>query len=312
VRWLIDIVVALCVVALLVWGSHALKRAGVPGPSLTASLGPQVPGSDLIGKFLPKPKSSPSDQLAVYTEKLKRPPANSGPDQAVALAPAPLIFCAEIQQRVTQADCDDYVAQARSARAGLGAFNAPNPMTRDQTTTLELAVSFKPPAPGASTPEEVVSGLPGKVVPIAPTVGRHMAAELSGEGFTVTPSGLQQRDVEPGSVTTWDWTVRADRKGDHVLILKTVVEAAKADGGWIPLASTTKNQTIHVTVDKADAVRDVLDGIPDWLKSIQAIVVALAALLGAVILLVRRWRKLKGAKAKPGKPKPGPPKGKGS
>lgn len=282
--------------ALLAWAFVTLKPQGALSPSLTASLGDTLPGLDLIGKLIPKSQPKDHQALAGYKDVHKGACGTStGCGGEVALPPA-TIFCAEIQGRATRADCDDYAAQAKSAKAGLGAFNTPNPMTRGQTTTLQLAVSFKPPQVPADgeKPATVISGLDGKPVAFEPSVGRHMAAELDGEGFTITPQGPQHRELVAGSITSWEWVIRADRKGDHVLVLKTTVEAAKADGGWTPLASTTKDQTIHVLVGKTDAVRDALDVIPGWVRSVTTIVVAVSALVGAVVALIHRFRKRKG------------------
>ncbi|HRI10425.1 MAG TPA: hypothetical protein PKW35_21545, partial [Nannocystaceae bacterium] len=62
------------------------------------------------------------------------------------------VFCQEVGRRISPADCDVYVELARSAQRGVAAFNAPDPMRRGETHTLQLAISFAPPEP---TAEEV-------------------------------------------------------------------------------------------------------------------------------------------------------------
>jgi len=63
--------------------------------------------------------------------------------------PAPagsLIFCPEVQVRLTQQDCDDLTGVADKARNGVAAFNAPNSMIRGKPVTLQLAVGLAPEA----------------------------------------------------------------------------------------------------------------------------------------------------------------------
>ena len=130
-------------------------------------------------------------------------------------------------------------------------------------------------------------------VPVG-VVGRFMRAELTGAGFDITPQGPASREVLPDSVTTWTWQVTARQRGTQALTLTTVVEGCPADGGaCIPLRSTTQNYTVNVAVSPVGEVRDVLAGMPDWIKLVSAIVVAFAGLIGAVFSLrsaLRRGR----------------------
>ena len=219
------------------------------------------------------------------------PPAvqpGAGPRPVAGPTPAAngKVFCAEVQQPAAQADCDAFKAQAQAVQAGLGAFKAPGSMLRGQTQFLQLAIGYQ----GGPSPAAVIAALPGQPGAIAPTVGRHMVAELSGEGFTITPAGPQEKDVVQGSVTTWEWAVRADTAGDHVLVLKTAVEAMGGDGKLQPLASTTLDTPILVKVGLVDRIRDWLNGLPAWLKSIQAVLVGLAAVIAAVFALIKVFK----------------------
>ena len=59
----------------------------------------------------------------------------------------PRAFCPELQRMVTDEDCTlakDLVARAET---GVAAFNAPSPMTRGKSETLQLVLAFAPPAP---------------------------------------------------------------------------------------------------------------------------------------------------------------------
>ena len=221
----------------------------------------------------------------------------SAPAESESAAPAAsaqaeeTVFCPEIARRWSAQECEDFTNLARSAEAGAAAFNAPDPMERGETHTLQLAVSYAPPEradpapppaadPHALTPGETVDPLPGATVEFTPLVGRFMRAELTGAGFDIEPVGPASREVLPDSVTTWSWQVTARQRGTQALTLTTVVEGCPANGGaCIPLRSTTQNYTVNVAVSPIGEVRDVLAGMPDWIKLASAIVAAFAGLV---------------------------------
>ena len=234
----------------------------------------------------------------------------SAPAESESVAPAAsaqaesTVFCPEIARRWSAQECEDFTNLARSAEAGAAAFNAPDPMERGETHTLQLAVSYAPPEreedgapppatdPHALTPGETVDPLPGATVEFTPLVGRFMRAELTGSGFDIAPVGAASREVLPDSVTTWSWQVTARQRGTQALTLTTVVEGCPANGGaCIPLRSTTQNYTVNVAVSPVGEVRDVLAGMPDWIKLGSAIIAAFAGLVTAVFSLRGALRK---------------------
>jgi len=239
--------------------------------------------------------AAPSEPAATVAEET--PAASTGDER---------VFCAEVGRRISPADCEDYVSLAQSATRGMAAFNAPNPMHRGETHTLQLAISYAPPETAESeaaqtdpspasqlspTPTETVEGLPGQTVEFEPLVGRFMRAELNGVGFEITPRSPASQEVAQDSVTTWTWEVIARQGGDRALTLTTVVEGCTANGECLPLRSTTQNYTVRVEVSRIDQVRDFLTGLPDWIKIASAIVGALAGLLLAFVSLRNAFRK---------------------
>ena len=196
---------------------------------------------------------------------------------AEAAAPAQ-IFCDEIGQRATQQDCDYFHQLAQRLQSGAAAFNAPDPMTVGQSTTLQLAVGAAG-APVAKT----VGQLPGSATQYDLPVGRFMTAELYGEGFDIDPKGPQSKEVSAQSVTTWEWKLTAREEGLRTLVLKTSVDAIGGDGKRVVLRSSTKDQGVHVKVGTWDHLWAVLTRLPDWLKAITAVVTALGALATAVL-----------------------------
>ena len=67
---------------------------------------------------------------------------------AVYVPEQELVFCPVVEARVSKADCDDLKTVETEVRNGVGAFNVPDPMTRDQTKAITLVVDRR-------TPEEI-------------------------------------------------------------------------------------------------------------------------------------------------------------
>jgi hypothetical protein len=246
---------------------------------------------------LPQPVGSPAHPALHHHKAIISPssvqaqPFHKQADAVETVVAPPTVFCAEVGQRIAKVDCDDYAAQAQSAKDGLAAFNAPSPMTRGQGVTLQLAMSFKPPANAqAQTPAQVIAALPGTPVNFTPKVGRHMSAELSGAGFDISPSGPQTMDLGDG-VTTWEWKVTAKEEGAKTLVLKTVVNGVDAKGDLVALQSTVKDVPITVKVGAWQTALDLLSGLPAYLNQIKLVLLALTGVVGAALGL---WAALHG------------------
>lgn len=263
------------------------------------------------------------------TEPAEETPAAAPSDPAAGTAVAPTEFCAEVGRRVSAQDCADFAALAEDAQAGSAAFNAPDPMERGETHTLQLAISYalseeqtrareeaarleadqaaqalrsedapSAPAPTRSagapaplTPSETVDPLQGETVEFTPLVGRFMRAELVGNGFDITPLTPASQEVLPDSVTTWSWRVVATEGGRRSLTLRTVVEGCTAEGQCYPLRSTSQNYDVTVTVGLVGQLQDALTAAPNWLRLVAGVLTALAVLVGAWFGLRNAFRK---------------------
>jgi hypothetical protein len=254
-------------------------------------------------------------------------PASEEPG-AVAEAPSETTgggtFCEEVGRRVSAEQCEDFTRLADRAAVGVAAFNAPDPMRRGDVHTLQLAISDAPtpeeiatgaepatdetpatetptdviasgeepaPAPPPPTPADTVDPLQGETVEYAPLVGRFMRAELTGEGFEITPLSPPSQEVLPDSVTTWTWRVVATTSGQRALTLTTIVEGCDAQGQCYPLRSTTHNHEVEVTVGALGRAQDFLEAAPIWLRLAAGLLTALAVLVGAWFGLRNAFRK---------------------
>jgi hypothetical protein len=71
---------------------------------------------------------------------------NAAESNAAGPAPAEnLVFCPVVDARISQSDCDDLGKVESEVKTGVGAFNVPNPMTRDKTEAIMLVVDRRSP-----------------------------------------------------------------------------------------------------------------------------------------------------------------------
>lgn len=143
-------------------------------------------------------------------------------------------------------------------------------------------VDEQPPTPG-----QVVERLEGTPEVFYPLVGRHMRAELVGQGFDIVARSEPSQEIPLGGQATWIWNVTAREGGTRSLSLITVVEGV-ANGRRFVLARTPKVRTVTVDVGWSDRIRDVLTGLPGWIQLLTAVLVALGGLFGAWYALLRK------------------------
>lgn len=141
-----------------------------------------------------------------------------------------------------------------------------------------------------ATPSEIVAQEPGHPVSMQIKVGRHMAAELSGDGFSIRALSPRVQEVTEDGPTTWEWAVTANRSGEQTLTLKTLIEGQTADGQWVPLKSTVHDQKIMVKVSWLAAARALLTALPGWIKLVAAVIAALTTLVVAWLGLRKALR----------------------
>lgn len=103
--------------------------------------------------------------------------------------PSEMVFCGEIKRRISKTDCEDLTETARASKAGTAAFNVP-PMVRGEETTLQLAISLKPPPEPEPSVEDYDNGTPGSVEPentTEPGISANTTETGSGEPRAPTP-----------------------------------------------------------------------------------------------------------------------------
>jgi len=218
--------------------------------------------------------------------------AFNAPEVMVRDKPVVLELAVGLSQPENQPAAPDEAVPANEADANAIGDQNSNVAEVNQPRIHHLAHTARPPAPPKpQTPEDIVRELPGTVVSYSPVVGRFMHATLTGAGFTVKPLSPPSQEVFRDSQTVWQWEVTAQKKDPHILTLTTVVEGVTQDGTHYPLRSTTRSQSVKIKRTAGQKVWDMIDIIPDRLKAITAVVVALTALATAIIALRKLFKK---------------------
>jgi len=200
------------------------------------------------------------------------------------------VFCDVVGGSLTRRECAEAAQVAASVKDGAASADVPSEMTRGVPARVTLAVGR---AADRAAVEDATRQLPGQDYSYAAPIGARMMAELRGVGFTFKPSTGVTQSVTARGPTTWDWEVTPTRGGDLTL---TIFTSAVYEGGGspVPLANSIKSYPVKVQVAGQDQVRDFMDAVPAWLKSAEAIAVALGTLIvaiGGVIYAIRRFGK---------------------
>jgi hypothetical protein len=234
------------------------------------------------------------------------------------------VYCPAVEARVSPEDCEDLTRADAEVRTGEAAFNVPDPMRRGEAVEVHLVVDRRSPkairvietgmtvvrsgdlmqngdatASGQDagpTPVQVVEPLEGRVERFPLPVGRHMRAELIGEGFEIVAKTEAVQEIPLGAQASWIWTLTARKGGVQSLILVTVVEGL-AGGRRFVLARTPKVRTVTVEVSMRDWIWELINETPAWIKAVTAVVVAIGGLLTALYAVPWRRRRRAGEAA---------------
>ena len=205
------------------------------------------------------------------------------------------VYCDLIQDNIPAAECEHYRQVWARLETGEGALDAPPAMTRGVAQIVSFALTR------ASAPVragEMLDSAPEKTAAVR--VGRRMAARLEGEGFTIDPAGLVERDLFAGGAGRWDWTVTPTRGGPQRLRLGVYVIVRSPDGASRENLIRTLSHDIDVAVAKGDQRKDAIRESKSWLELANEWLLALAALVGggllALWLAIRKFRGPKGGK----------------
>ena len=201
-------------------------------------------------------------------------------------------YCVVLQEEVSRSVCRRYEELPSTLEEGAAAFTIPDSMRRGESRTVEFAVARGREPRNAI---DLVDFESGRVLSFRPRIGRYMAAELSGEGFEISPEGPRQEDLFLSGAGRWSWTVQAVRAPRHVLVLTAWVKAPAPDKTLKPVWVKTVHRRVNVRVGFLLRMRDFIDDsvtefrrLEGWVQALTALVVALGALWLAVRFFGRK------------------------
>lgn len=208
-------------------------------------------------------------------------------------------YCEVIQDRVPASECAYYREAWARLETGRGALDLPEgglALNVPATVSFALARPESAARPGAVTD-------PGQLLDTAPEqagtvrVGRRMAVRLSGEGFTIDPPGLIEKDLASAGAARWDWRVTPTQSGRRRLTVSAYVIVQPPGGPRGENLMRTLSQEVEVGVTREQRARDMVEKSKSWLELLTGWLGALAAFIGVgifgVVVAIRKFRKNK-------------------
>ena len=205
-------------------------------------------------------------------------------------------YCEILQEDAPPTLCRRMADLPASLETGVAAFSPPAAMTRGETVTVEFAVAR---GRDLETAEVLLAGPDGRPQQFRPKIGRFMSAELTGEGFEISPSGVQEKDLFLSGSAVWRWRVKAVRADRHLLSLSAWVKVKLPDDTLKPVWFKTVHRQVAVPVRFfPERVADFVTDSGDWIGRLDAWVKALATLvasLSALLIALRYFGRKKPA-----------------
>ncbi|HZG47738.1 MAG TPA: hypothetical protein VEZ41_15925 [Allosphingosinicella sp.] len=203
-------------------------------------------------------------------------------------ADAPVLdYCRSAE--LVEAECTVLANRYRSLEEGVGALNAPSEMIVGQNYTVALAIGRDEDA------SEVVASAKGEAGPTSAgdvgeiKLGQRMRVTLSGSAFEIKAEGEPERELGLARQAVWRWQVSPTRDGAQNLVAHVEPVTALPNGRPVQLELARRQLDVQVSVTP-----EVTMGLIErFLKSATGVVLALAALIGAISLVVWRVRKLR-------------------
>jgi hypothetical protein len=184
-------------------------------------------------------------------------------------------FCEILQDRIPPAECAYYREIWSRLSPGRGALDVPQQMMRDQSYRVSFALTR------SSAPEAAESFLDSPAERTATLrIGRRMAVRLDGEGFTIRPDGLTERDTAAAGAARWDWSVTPQRRGRLTLTLSAYVVVQPPDGERAENLIRTLSQNVEVEVPRNLRAKEKIEESKAFLGLATEWLVALAAAIG--------------------------------
>lgn len=212
---------------------------------------------------------------------------------AAAKAASEVIYCKRSRQHATRGECNRITEIWDNLETGKAAIDAPPEMVRDEAATVSFAVAGET---SGTTVEEVldVETLNGSVGEVK--IGGVMAAELTGRGFKIEPSGRVRKEIGPAGSMLWEWQVTPLKNHGPGLRVQAFVIVPGPNGTRQEILLQTYKKDVRVKVTTGQRAADWMDESAAWFVRGNNWLKALAGLLAAIAGV---WAALKAFRPKP-------------
>jgi hypothetical protein len=159
----------------------------------------------------------------------------------------------------------------------------PGPVMRPHASRLVEARVSQPDALASALNRHLTGSA---ALPLKP--GNLMAARLESPDFRIAATTPAQQAVVGTNLAVWQWTVTPLRPGAHVLTLCLSVDVSTPEGPQTSPATCTLKRPVKVTNAPAFLAAGLLGSNSPWVLGGMAGLLALAAVAGAGLSVVRR------------------------
>jgi hypothetical protein len=226
----------------------------------------------------PRSSSRPPPTMGTPTDM--KPPAGGS-------AAAPQSDCLEKLKSLgvvgtKENDCIDIGGIINGLHEGTYAFNKPETMMLEVSTPISLVLETDS---AQKAIEEFKQEHGANTVTKTAKFGQTVIATLRGDDMDIKVRGSERRTVTTAAPVEWTWDVIPQSKGDKTLTLEVSVEVSTE--GQPPQVVQLKQMraVIHVKVTPWQWTLNTL-------TSSTALLTALAAFIGALVLVVTKWKSL--------------------
>lgn len=234
-----------------------------------------------------------------------------------------LVYCRPVEQEVTPRDCELAILADEQAAAGLATLKYSKFMTVGDVSSVSMVIDRgysdaapSAPEPASATVEEPVptpdpapaevedptpppppqppepsEREPDVTVTYHPIVGRFTSARLEGVDFDISPREAVTKEIPRGGQEGWDWRLTPLRQGTLTFRVITNVQFKRTDGTYMALAQKAEPYEVTVGVGFLSRVRVFLEGLPEWIGYLTAILTAVTAFFVAWFSLRRVFQR---------------------
>src|SRR4051812_28886684 len=168
----------------------------------------------------------------------------------------PLAYCPKIDETVAASVCEWFTHPEKHLPQGTGAFNPPATMRRGDTVTVEFSLVEGTGAAAESAAAAPIETEGRGLKTVQSSITPHMAAELTGDGFKISPAGRVEHDMGATGSGYWSWQVTALAGPKHVLVLHAFAFAKGPGKAPRQVWTETLRKPVQVPVRAEDRFSD--------------------------------------------------------